>query len=377
MHLLMRPHKRASHLPAEIEIEIISRLFAALPQILCIAAGLIIGSAIMAAQTGRWVFWWIAIAGVATTAARVVNILGFKRREPKGRLTLAEARRWEAGYAYTAFAFTLVIAALTVTAAWLHHPGGFVLSLGLTMALTAGSYLRTLRYWICAGLSTIAVGTQVAAFLLSGDALYQALSILLGVYLYSIYESSDYIIGQFEELLIIRRDLDFAASHDPLTGLANRRGLEKVLQQAREADERLGLLLIDLDGFKEVNDRHGHHAGDDLLKQVAARLQAMVRPGDLVARLGGDEFAVVVRGSADPAALSGIAERAVSLIKAPFVIIGQIVTVGASVGISVPSAAVSTNWTVESLTRSADEALYGAKRAGKGRSMIAQWDDVA
>lgn len=377
MHLLMRPRKRALHLPAEIEIEIISRLFAALPQILCVSAGLIIGSVIMAIQTGQAAFWWVTAAGLATTMARVVNILGFKRRLPEGPLTLKEARRWEAGYAYTAFAFTLVIAALTVTAAWLHHTGGFVLSLGLTMALTAGSYLRTLRYWICAGLSTIAVGTQAAAFLLSGDALYQALSILLGVYLYSIYESSDYIIGQFEELLMVRRDLDFAASHDSLTGLANRRGLERVLGEAREAGAPLGLLLIDLDGFKPVNDRYGHHAGDDLLKQVGGRLQAMVRPGDLVARLGGDEFAIVVRGMDDAAVLSDIAERAVALIKAPFVVLGQIVTIGASVGISVPSAGDSANWTVESLTRSADQALYGAKRAGKGRSMVALWDDVA
>lgn len=373
----MRPRKRALHLPPEIEIEIISRLFAALPQILCIAAGLIIGSAIMAIQTGQPVFWWITAAGVVTTAARIVNIVGFKRRAPGRRLSLAEARRWEAGYAYTAFAFTLVIAALTVSAAWLHHPGGFVLSLGLTMALTAGSYLRTLRYWICAGLSTIAVGTQVAAFLLTGDALYQALSILLGVYLYSIYESSDYIIGQFEELLMVRRDLDFAASHDSLTGLANRRGLERVLGEACAAAEPLGLLLIDLDGFKPVNDRHGHHAGDDLLKQVAARLQAMLRPGDLVARLGGDEFAIVLRGADDPAVLSDVADRALALIKAPFVVLGQIVTIGASVGISPRPAGDAAAWTVESLMRSADQALYSAKRAGKGRSMVALWDDVA
>lgn len=377
MHLLMRPRKRAAQLPADIEIEIISRLFAALPQILCIAAGLIVGSAIMAVQTGEAVFWWLTGAGLVTTFLRIANIVGFKRRDPARKLTLAEARRWEAGYAYTAFAFTLVIAALTLAAAAADHAGGFVLSLGLTMALTAGSYLRTLRYWICAVLSTIAIGTLVVAFLVSGDPLYQALSILLLVYLYSIYESSDHIIGQFEELLMVRRELDFAASHDPLTGLLNRRGLDRVLGEAGESGEALGLLLLDLDGFKLINDRHGHHAGDDLLKQVALRLKGVVRPGDIVARLGGDEFALVVRGVEDAVALSEIADRAVSVVMAPFMLVGQLVSVGASVGASVKSERESAHWTAEALMRAADQALYGAKRAGKGRSMVAQWDDVA
>lgn len=377
MHLLMRPRKRAAQLPADIEIEIISRLFAALPQILCIAAGLIVGSAIMAVQTGGAVFWWLTGAGVVTAVLRIANIVGFKRRDPARKLTLAEARRWEAGYAYSAFAFTLVIAALTLAAAAADHAGGFVLSLGLTMALTAGSYLRTLRYWICAVLSTMAIGTLVVAFLVSGDPLYQALSLLLLVYLYSIYESSDHIIGQFEELLMVRRELDFAASHDPLTGLVNRRGLDRVLREAGESGEALGLLLLDLDGFKLINDRHGHQAGDDLLKQVATRLKGVVRPGDSVARLGGDEFALVVRGVEDAVALSEVADRAVSVVKAPFMLMGQLVSVGASVGVSVKSERDSEHWTAEVLTRAADQALYGAKRAGKGRSMIAHWDDVA
>ena len=377
MHLLMRPRKRAAQLPADIEIEIISRLFAALPQILCIAAGLIVGSAIMAVQTGAAIFWWLTGAGVLTTLARIANIVGFKRRDPARKLSLAEARRWEAGYACSAFAFTLVIAALTLAAAATDHAGGFVLSLGLTMALTAGSHLRTLRYWICAVLSTIAIGTLVVAFLLSGDPLYQALSLLLFVYLYSIYESSDHIIGQFEELLMVRRELDFAASHDPLTGLVNRRGLDRVLREAGESGEALGLLLLDLDGFKLINDRHGHQAGDDLLKQVAMRLKDIVRPGDSVARLGGDEFALVMCGVEDAVALSEVADRAVSVVKAPFMLMGQYVTVGASVGVSVKPGRDSAHWTAEMLTRAADQALYGAKRAGKGRSMVARWDDVA
>ena len=88
----------------------------------------------MAVQTGETIFWWLTGAGIVTTLLRIANIAGFKRRDPARKLTLAEARRWEAGYAYTAFAFTLVIATLTLTAAAVDHAEGCVLSLGLTMA---------------------------------------------------------------------------------------------------------------------------------------------------------------------------------------------------------------------------------------------------
>ena len=90
-----------------------------------------------------------------------------------------------------------------------------------------------------------------------------------------------------------------------------------------------------------------------------------------MARLGGDEFAIVVRGTDDVAVLSDVADRALSVLQAPFTMLGQFASVGASVGVAVMSAQDSERWTVETLKRSADQALYGAKRAGKGRSMIA------
>ena len=84
-----------------------------------------------------------------------------------------------------------------------------------------------------------------------------------------------------------------------------------------------------------------------------------------------------MRGVEDAVALSEVADRAVSVVKAPFMLMGQCVTVGASVGVSVKPGRDSAHWTAEMLTRAADQALYGAKRAGKGRSMVARWDDVA
>jgi len=356
-------------LPPAIEIEIISRLFGSAPQIICISLSLIIGAAIMAVQTSEPVFYGLAFAGIATSILRMANIIGFVRRSPDVPLTLAEARRWEKGYAYTAFAFTIVLAALTVATFQLDdHQGGHVLSIGLVMALTAGSYIRTLRFWICATLSTMAIGTLAIVFLFSGDPLYQALSILLLVYLVSIYESSDHMIGQFEELLIARRELDHAARHDPLTGLLNRRGIDFILAESFASSEALCLLMLDLDGFKLVNDKLGHAAGDELLRQVGKRLKGIIRPQDSVGRIGGDEFAIVLRGKSDIGFVNTVAARAVSALSEPFEVIGQQAQIGTSVGIAaINREANEPDDGVTALMIKADAALYEAKRAGRGR----------
>lgn len=360
--------KRSAALPPAIEIEIISRLFGAAPQIICIALGLVIGAAIMAVQTGDPLFTVLTAAGIITSALRLGNIITFLRRDPRIPLSLAEARRWEKGYAYTAFAFTLVLAVLVVATFRSDHQGGHVLSIGLVMALTAGSCLRTLRYWICATLSTMAIGTLAASFLFSGDPLYQALSILLVVYLVSIYEGSDHMVGQIEELLIARRELDLASRHDPLTGLLNRRGIDRILAEACQSGEPLTVLMLDLDGFKQVNDKLGHAAGDDLLRQVGNRLSGLMRPEDVAGRVGGDEFTIVIRGEVGPGFADTVAARAVAAVSAPFEIMGQPVRIGTSVGIAtLDGQSVSADDLASALLRQADAALYEAKRAGRGQ----------
>lgn len=368
MGMFFGQKKRAAILPPAIEIEIISRLFGAAPQIICIALGLVIGSAIMAVQTSEPIFIVLTAAGVVTSVLRLGNIVAFVRRDPRVPLSLAAARRWEKGYAYTAFAFTLVLAVLVVATFRSDHQGGHVLSIGLVMALTAGSCLRTLRYWICATLSTVAIGTLAASFLFSGDPLYQALSLLLVVYLVSIYESSDHMVGQFEELLIARRELDLASRHDPLTGLLNRRGIDRILAEACQGGEPLALLMLDLDGFKQVNDKLGHAAGDDLLRQVGNRLSGLIRPEDVAGRVGGDEFTIVIRGPVGPGFTDSVAARAVAAVSAPFEIMGQPVRIGTSVGIATLNGSFANAVDrASALLSQADAALYEAKRAGRGQ----------
>lgn len=156
------------------------------------------------------------------------------------------------------------------------------------------------------------------------------------------------------------------AHHDALTGLPNRVLFRERLDAALDAWSAGGpppaVLYMDLDRFKEVNDRHGHGTGDELLAAVAARLRAEVRTSDTVARLGGDEFAVVLAGG-DPATEAGVvASRIIASVSEPFRLATGFVTVGMSVGAALPAAGSD----ARDVVARADEALYDAKRAGRG-----------
>lgn len=159
----------------------------------------------------------------------------------------------------------------------------------------------------------------------------------------------------------------YLAEHDPLTGLSNRNRLTDTLAEAVAASGRsqakVGLLLLDLDGFKQVNDRYGHVAGDELLRVVARRLSGHVRSGDTVSRIGGDEFCVVQVGVQQPAGAFTLAKRLIRALEEP-VLVGQTrVSVSVSIGIALfPDDASGT----DELYNNADMALYAVKRSGGG-----------
>jgi diguanylate cyclase (GGDEF)-like protein len=155
------------------------------------------------------------------------------------------------------------------------------------------------------------------------------------------------------------------ALHDPLTGLANRALFLDRLQHALAATGRhttpLATVLLDLDGFKEINDSYGHAVGDELLCAVAKRLTEAVRSVDTVARLGGDEFALVIEG-VDEAGKEVVIERIKRALDTPFLVQGQPRQIGGSVGLALSRGNVDTP---DDLLRRADMAMYAAKRAGR------------
>jgi diguanylate cyclase (GGDEF)-like protein len=166
------------------------------------------------------------------------------------------------------------------------------------------------------------------------------------------------------------------ANHDALTGLANRSLFRQMVQQqlalARRNGTSVAVLYVDLDGFKEVNDSHGHGVGDLLLKQAAQRLRAAVRAGDLVARLGGDEFAIALVHPG-PRGAAKVAAKLVQWLAEPFELGELRVSVSASIGgASAPSSPVDEPADCDALLEQADAAMYRAKQSGKSRFVLAE-----
>src|SRR2546425_529343 len=169
------------------------------------------------------------------------------------------------------------------------------------------------------------------------------------------------------EIALARERIASLAHSDPLTGLANRTSLSPALEQAVERARRRGAKLagvfMDLDGFKQINDAHGHDIGDGLLVDVARRLRTVLRASDFVARLGGDEFFVVIEEVHDVPAVDGIARKLLSELLEPYELAsGKRAQITASLGVSVfPDDAGD----AQTLMKHADMAMYAAKQAGK------------
>ncbi len=173
------------------------------------------------------------------------------------------------------------------------------------------------------------------------------------------------------KLTELEATLRHQAMHDALTGLPNRRyfrtRVEDALRRTRPGSERPAALFLDLDGFKAINDRLGHAAGDELLVAVGERIRANVRPDEVPSRLGGDEFAVLIE--AGERAAEDVADRLIEAIRRPFSIDGRRLSVGVSVGIA-PAGATTD---VDELLTSADVAMYAAK--GESSSSYAVYSE--
>ena len=164
----------------------------------------------------------------------------------------------------------------------------------------------------------------------------------------------------------IAAELDFLANHDALTGLPSLRlckdRLDQSLAEARRNRQTSAVMFVDLDGFKEINDQHGHDIGDLVLKMTAGRIKTEIRETDTVARIGGDEFVIILSSLPETAIAERIAATVIAQVARPLQIKDIEVEITASIGISLYP---EHGTTAEKLIRSADKAMYQVKREGK------------
>lgn len=187
--------------------------------------------------------------------------------------------------------------------------------------------------------------------------------------------------GRVSRVIITVRDITdektaeerirWTATHDALTRLPNRalfqEELIQAIEHAKAATGRVGLLLVDVDHFKQINDTLGHDAGDALLQTLGARMRASLRAGDMVARLGGDEFAIILPDVADEDGIATAVDSITKRLREPFIHAGRIIDCRATIGASLyPDHATG----ADDLLKNADIALYSAKAAGRGRMSV-------
>jgi diguanylate cyclase (GGDEF)-like protein len=225
---------------------------------------------------------------------------------------------------------------------------------GLAMRVQIPLYLLVAAAFLVAGVPEVAAGVLAYLTLMTGD-------------LRATGRNLRELVTMRVEAADLAADAKTEARHDSLTGLLNRAGAFERIERRRGGGDFV-VLFVDLDYFKDVNDRLGHEAGDRVLVETAHRIRGVMRPEDMVARLGGDEFLVVFeRGDAD---LHAITRRLLAEVERPIVIGADEALISASIGLTVVD---EEGWTTSSLLREADHALYEAKRAGRQR--VVWFDD--
>ncbi len=256
-----------------------------------------------------------------------------------------------------------------------------VLGLLTTFAALPVAFVRAWRgervaLWMLCGWAFYLLGAIAVASLLRGWA--EPTPVMLALYpLSSLIEMSAWMVVLGLRVQSIHRGADRArvesetlralAHTDALTGLPNRRGLQDQLSAALPAvrpQELLAVYLLDLDGFKPINDRWGHDVGDALLVEVGRRLQQQLRSKDVVARLGGDEFVVLAAGLPDEATAQAVGQKLLAVVDQPFHVAGQRCEVGLTVGYALAPLDGST---ADELIKRADAAMYAGKQAGRRR----------
>ncbi len=280
----------------DIRSRLVHILYSAMPQVASSTMGVVLLSSAV---------WWhirsgwtaaIVVAAILVAMARLGILFAYRRRNGDMPAPPAEAIVWERLYGAFSTVMAVVVSAVMFTAFLYGDSGMQLLTSGVAIGICGGQSTTrvTCRAWIPITSGTVILGGLTVCALLWNDPFSMLFAFFLLLYLYTYVEACRHgaltILGR----LVAEDELAGLVRRDSLTGLANRMGFEEELERTLHALRRnrggAALLLLDLDGFKAVNDDLGHPAGDAVLREVADRLRGLCRGTDYLARLGGDEF---------------------------------------------------------------------------------------
>ncbi|KLK91666.1 hypothetical protein AA309_18925 [Microvirga vignae] len=348
----------------EIEQTLIGLMYTALPSIIIVVTGYALAGSMAAVRTNDLLTYVILAAGLSIGLYRIAVIVAYHLvLRCHGTLN---HKVWEALYGLGGFIFSICVGSLTSRTLIVGDVESQLLTVTTAIAYSTGMIIRVaVRPKIAvAQLSLMHIPVICIGFWFFSPTSV-ALSFLHILFLTAGVQLIYYIHDTLAARLRAERELAALARHDYLTGLPNRAFLEHHLTELlsrSSSPDPIVLMTIDLDGFKQVNDRMGHLAGDEVLRQTASTLKETVGPERFVARLGGDEFVVVAKADAALGDPEHLADQIIAAVSKPIKIDGEFVSVGASVGLAEFDRSMSS---VIDLIGAADSALYAAKAAGK------------
>ncbi len=353
------------HSPDAIEIELIRSLYDGLIPSLVMSAGFVICGALVIEHSRDAALYIPYSTGVLASLFRLYIAWRDAPRVAALSLSIATARRFERRFASAYIAFAAMLGLFAGRALWLPDPALDKLAICLVVGYAAGVAAGTgLRPRIAIASLLLAVVPPVVVMLATGKPLHVATALLTGALLAGGIFSLRKRHARALDEIGLRLSFAALARRDGLTELPNRLALrEWFVREVRTGHHcPIAVHCLDLNGFKAVNDGHGHPVGDALLAAVAKRIAGTLREGDIAARLGGDEFAIIQRDIRNPDEAYMLAERLAASIARPFVIGDRDLTVATSIGYLICEDATRD---LEQLLSLADEALYTAKRSGR------------
>ncbi|TYL96683.1 GGDEF domain-containing protein [Bradyrhizobium rifense] len=358
--------------PEDIRVALIGNLYGTLPVFIGgILNTLLVAAAITARSPTPLFIAWLALE-IAICATRLAVLIAARRHALAHRptptdLNLILSIAWSGSVGYGA----LISLA---TGDWV----AATLACVSAGAMVGGICFRNFSApRLCGAMIVLSLGPTIPGALIAAQPLMLVLFFQIPMYLAAMTMACFKLNRMLIATMRAERENGLRARHDELTGLANRAGLVRALEERLSRPgrvEEMALLYLDLDDFKAVNDTHGHAAGDRLLESVAERMRGLLREGDLPARLGGDEFVVLAAGcTSEEAAEFGW--RLIEAIGAPYDLgSGTSARIGLSVGIAM---APEHGREAAELLRAADAALYQAKFDGGSRCRAASGDELA